>query len=292
MILPFLAFLFVSFIGGSINPIFVKLGTLEVAPMALTALRFVGATLVLLPFWYRKKEYIALKDIYKIIPFSLNIGLFSIAIQYTSVTMTGILYSTSPFFVAIFAHLLIKERISKEQILGLLIAIVGIFLLTRESMQGGDVVSFGTPLGNGLILLASAIFGLYPVGARSLSRSYSSLTIVFFSFATTAMLTMIAAAFEWHIRPFQGVHVTEVVTILLVLILISSITFWYLYQWLIKHVSAFVASLTNYGTVVTAAISGAIVFEERVTLELIIGAFLVVVGVFLATTYTQLKKQK
>src|SRR5437870_4327014 len=99
MALTFL-FLFLTQLFGTLNPVFIKFATQTIPPITFSALRFLLATIILLPFWYKKKEIIAKKDLYKILPFSLNMVFYSIGIQYTSVVMSGILYSFVPIFVA------------------------------------------------------------------------------------------------------------------------------------------------------------------------------------------------
>ena len=57
------------------------------------------------------------------------------------------------------------------------------------------------------------------------------------------------------------------------------------YQFLIKNTSAFISSLNIYMQTILSSIFGVILFGEKLKLNLILGALLIITGVFLATSY-------
>lgn len=283
-------FLLISFIGGSVNPVLVKLGVKEFPPITLTGFRFLGATLVLLPFWFRGKSIMYLRDMYLLIPFSLNVVFFAVGIQYTGIAVSGILYALSPIIVATLGPVLIKEKLIKEHIVGLCIGIIGVSILLIGSFKENATQSLGTPLGNVFVIIAVICYSLYPLGSRVLSKTYTSFTVVFFGFLFTSIFLFFIIPFEWMVRPFQMQKVTVNGTLSLSgLIVFSSVVMYGLNQLLIKRASAFISSLTLYGVTFFSALSGVIVFKEKLSTELFIGGFLTITGLFLATTYTQLK---
>lgn len=293
MILVFLAFLLVSFIGGAVNGILIRFIALEIPPLTGSFIRFMGAAVVLLPFWLQKREFIKKKDLLKVLPFSINAALFAIAIQYTSIIMANILYALVPVLVAFLGYLLLREKLAKQHIVGFLISLAGTAILIKGSLETSDIFTFGQPLGNFLIITGIFSWGFWIVAARSLSKSYSSLTILFFVFLTTAVLLLATLPFEWSIRPFILSNITAAgFASLLGVIFLSSVALYFLYQWLIKNTSAFLASLVAYGSIAFGVLAGPVILHERLTTQLIIGVVLVICGVFFATTYTQLKKQK
>ena len=293
MILPFLAFLLISFIGGAVNSILIRTVDSEIPPLTGAFLRFFGAFLLLLPFWFREKKLLKKDDLIKVIPFSINIALFSIAIQYTSVVMVNVIYALAPIVVAVFGFFLLKEKLLKEHIVGLIISLIGVGILIFGSFETQDILSFGTPLGNILIFIGVFFWSFWLLGSRSLSKTYTSFTILFSCFFVATMLLVFIIPFEWTIRPLSLSAISyKGLGSILGTILFSSIVVYFVYQWLIKHTSAFIGSLVQYGSVAFGALAGVIVYQERLTTQLIIGALLVVSGVFLATTYSQLQKRK
>lgn len=292
MISPFLAFLGASVLSGGLTPIFVRYAVIDVPPLTVTAIRFLGAAFILFFLWFPKREMIKGKDILKVIPFMFNMGLYSIGLQYTSVTMGSILYAVVPILVAILGYFLLAEKLSRNHIMGLTLSIAGIFLLLKGSIETNNLLSFGMPLGNVIILLAVFFWSFYLVGSRSLSKKYSSITILFFAFFVGSIGLTVLSFFEWRVRPFLLSSLTPRSIWSLVGLILLSVFGYILYQWLIKHTSAFIASLIQYGVVVFASIAGVIVFQERATFQLLLGALLVIFGVFLATTYQTIQKHR
>lgn len=292
MMRAFLIFLLVAFIGGSLNSTFLKIGGNEIPPLTLTFLRFLGAAILMFPFWAKHKRYIAAKDIVKILPFTFNVALFSVGIQLTSVIMANIIYALTPVLVGIFGHFLINEKMKKHYIIGLAFSLLGIAILIEGSVKTSDILSFGTPLGNTMLLFGAVCWAFYPISFRSLSKRYTSVTILFWNFALSAILLIPVALFELQIRPIMFSKITYAgLSSIVGLIVLSSVVHYFLYQWLIKHTSAFIASLVQYGGILFAVITGIIIFHERITMQLLIGGTLVILGLFIATTYQYVKSR-
>lgn len=292
MMLPFFVFLVAACLSGALVPIFVRFSLAEVPPLTVTAIRFIGAALILFPFWFAKKEMLKGKDIIFVIPFVMNMAFYSIGIQYTSITMGSILYAMVPLLVAVFGYFLLSEKLSKNHIIGLVLSLVGVGILLSKSIETSSIISFGTPLGNLIILGGVFAWSFWILGSRRLSKTYSSVTILFYAFLIGSIGLLFLLPFEWQVRPFIFSNISIKTGMSLIGVAIVSVVAYFLMQWLIKHTSAFVASLVQYGVVLFATIAGIILFQEQVSLELFIGAFFVIIGVFLATTYQQLKKIK
>lgn len=290
MLLVFVFFL-ASFISGTLNPTFVRFGVVDFPPIMLTFLRFLGAVLILLPFYLKRREKVAIKDLIFFVPFAINVALFSIGIQFTSLTMAAILYVFVPILVAIFGFLFMKDRLLNYHIIGLILSVIGVGILTKGAFDTQNILHFGTPLGNGILALAVVAFSLHPLSVRKLSKKYTHLPILFYTFVVTTALLVLVVPLEWSIRPFLLSSVTmKSVGSLLGLIVLSSTLYYFLYQWLIKNSSPFIASLMLYVSVLFSAVAGVAIFNEKITTELLIGALLVLAGVFCATTYPTVRK--
>ena len=293
MFLLFLAFLIMAIIGGGLSPTFVKLGTQEFPPLTLTFLRFLIASLIIFPIWLRNKQYIHKKDIFKLLPFSLNVMIFSIAIQYASVIMSGVASNLVPVLVAVFGYVLLKEKLTKIQIVGLFSAIIGVSILLDGAFKTKDIFSFGTPLGTILLFIGAICFSFYPVFGRSLGKKYSKTTILFFSFLFTCVLLLFCIPFEWTVRPIVLSKITlSGIFSIVFLAVFSSLCYYALYQFIINRTSAFVSSLTQYAQFTFSVLFGMILFQEYVTPLLAVGILLVLGGVFLSTTYQAYKKSR
>lgn len=291
MILPFLIFLLAAFTGSS-NPVFIRFATVEVPPIIFGAVRFLVATLLIFSIFRKEIKKIPLADLYKTFPYVINMVLYVIGIQYTSLTMSGILYTFAPVLTAPLGYIFLKEKISKLQVLGFITAFIGVVILIHGSIETSDLFSLGTPLGNVLLLFAVFVWGFYPVGARSLSKSYNTPSILFYTFGLTGLTSLFLSPVEWFVRPLVISNISYVTVIgIFGSAAIGTVIFYFCYQWFIKHTSAFTGSLILYGSFMASTFYGAVFFKEHLTGRLLIGAFFIIAGVFLATTYTQLKKR-
>lgn len=285
-------FLLASLVGGSGAPL-IKFTVGVFSPITLVVLRALLAALFITPIVFQKRLFI-LKEkrmqlILANILFAANWLFFAFGIDHTTVIMGQIIYLPTAAIVAIIGYLFLKEKLTKEQIIGLILAIGGMSFLIYGSYSTGEVLSFGTPTGNFLVMLGLFSWSIYTVVSRSISNLYSPLTITFFNFVMALVLSFILLPLELANRSFP-IHLTTTGILgLLSVALFNSVIFFYLYQWLVKHTSAFISSLSLYLVTVFASMAGIVFFNEKLTTNLIIGVFFIVIGVFLSTSYNYLK---
>ncbi len=106
-------------------------------PIGLSFWRWFLATLIFTPFVIKaiiKEKDIILKHLPKIIILSLlSISAFNslayISLQYTSAINATILNSFIPIFILIIVSLFFKEKISKYQVVGIFISLLGVFII-------------------------------------------------------------------------------------------------------------------------------------------------------------------
>ena len=106
-------------------------------PIGLSFWRWFLATLIFTPFVLKaiiKEKDIILKHLPKIIILSLlSISAFNslayISLQYTTALNATILNSFIPIFILIIVSLFFKEKISRYQVLGIFVSLLGVFII-------------------------------------------------------------------------------------------------------------------------------------------------------------------
>lgn len=296
MYIGLLALLFASFIGGAVSPILVKFGVKEIPPLTFSALRFILATVIFSVFFFAQKNYYLNRNqigtlFISSIPFTLNIAFFSVGIQFTTAIISQIFYATSSLVVAVLAYLFLQEKLSRYKFIGLIMALSGTIFLLQKSLSTPTLLTFGTTFGNVLILLAVLSHSIYLVISQKMMRNYTPQTTSFFSFLTTAFILTLVVPIELLIRPLNVENIsTTGIYSLLGVALFSSALYFFLVQFGIKRTSAFSASLFHYTAPLLAAIASVPILGERLTESLVLGGLLILFGVFLATTYEQIRK--
>lgn len=161
-----------------INFTIAKYGLLEFTAIEFTALRMISAAplMLLLTFFIEKSVYMERKDIPRLIIVSvvgiiLYQTLFMETVKYTSATNASLLISISPIFTTVFAIFLKQEKFSSRKLVGSIIAFGGAALVL---VAGHSLAS--SFYGNGIGLITSICWGLYPVLAGPLIKKIFSTT--------------------------------------------------------------------------------------------------------------------
>lgn len=288
-------FFLISIVGGLSAPL-VKLTVETFHPILLVFLRSLISLLITLPIiliynkkltfsnWIRNKHLLTANLL-----FAANWILFAFGIQYTSIIMSQLLYLPVALIVSAIGFLFLKEKLHPRQIFGLILTLLGMSLLIKNSIQSQDILSFGKPVGNLIIFAAVLSWSLYLVFSRKVSASYSPAAITFFNFLASAFISaffLLSPATKFNLQNVSG----QAVFGLVALALFSSVIVFYLIQWLVKHTSAFIPSLTLYTTALFASIVGIIFFNEKLSTILIVASVFILIGVFMTTFNQQLKK--
>lgn len=280
-------FFITALIGGT-NPAVVKSALEEFTAPALNTLRFTPAALFMLPFlvtqkisFAKNKKYLLLVNLF----FAANVIVFSLGITKTTVIMANIIYLPTSLIVALFGYLFLKEKLSKLDIVGLALTMVGMAVLVLGSITTEDISSLGTPLGNFLISFAVLSWTLYTILSRKIKDDYTPLAITFANFIVTATIAALLMVKTDFIAADFANSVEKHLATIIYLSAISTVGFFFLYQWLVAKTSAFATSLISYLALVFSAAAGIIAFQEKITLNLVVGGSFIVIGVFFATSF-------
>ncbi len=153
----------------------VKYTLQEVAPLALTAIRFtVAAVLLLIILRVREGNLRVTRKEFSTFLWLGFIGntlyqiLFIYGLKMTTAANSALLISTAPVSIAVFGHLFGIERITRKMFGGIVLGIAGIAVV----MAGrGAHVSRATLAGDALIVLSSLCWSIYTLGVRRYAQN-------------------------------------------------------------------------------------------------------------------------
>lgn len=289
-----LLLLIANFIGGALNPLFVKFGISQFPPITFTALRFLIATAVFYPVYAKKKIKLTKADRKQLFFFSmffaLNGGLYAVGLQYTTILVSQVLYTAVPVLVAVISYFSLKEKFTPYKIIGLIIAFTGIIFMIYESAQKDKAVSFGSVQGNIIILGAIISWSIYLIFSKKLTQKFPPTTTSFYSFFGAAVLFLAISPLEMIFHPLVlGKIDSAGLASLLGVGIISSALMFSLVQFGIQKTSPFTASLLQYLGPVFSALTAVPFAHEKISINLVFGGLSIVTGVFIATTYPYIK---
>lgn len=157
-----------------------EVGMLGFDSLTFNVVRFLVATPILFIILYisEKDVRIRFKDwpelaLLGLIGITIYQILFMATVKYASATNASLLLAASPVFTAIFARLTGQERMGRLGWLGSALVVLVLVFGTNKLATGRDVW-FGNLLG----ILASCVWGLYPIIGNRPLKKYSALTTI------------------------------------------------------------------------------------------------------------------
>lgn len=197
--LPLIA-LGVGVLAVSTAAIFIRLAQEEGAPsLVLAAARLVVASLALTPLVLKrhrqKLRAVSRSDLRWMLVGGIVLGLhfatWITSLEYISVVNSGVLVTTSPLWVALLAPLILKEKLGRWIILGLLVALGG-GILVGLSGEVGDPPNRHDPLlGNGLALVGAVMAAIYYVIGRRLRVHLDFILYVWLVYSVGAVILIV-----------------------------------------------------------------------------------------------------
>ena len=174
----------------------------EVPPIMLGCLRWVLATIFVLPFAWRslRRDWPIVRANLGMLAFLGIVGggaintLSYIGLNYTTAMNALILNSSAPIFIVLFCFLIFGDRISSRQIVGIFVSIAGVLAV----VLGGDIgalAAFTLNRGDVLIMLGMASWGIYTAFLRK-RPAIAPLSFAAATFAAAAIANMPLVAVE------------------------------------------------------------------------------------------------
>ncbi|WP_298779209.1 DMT family transporter [uncultured Polaribacter sp.] len=267
-------------IAKDIMPLYIK-------PYGLILLRVIGATAV---FWFLglfvTSKKIEKGDYKKILlaaffGVGLNMLTFFKGLSLTSPISASVMMVTSPMLVLLFSSLLLKEKLVRRKIIGVIIGLIGtIILIVYGSNQSTDQNS--SNLGNFLVFINAASYGLYLVLVKKLIAKYNPIVFI-------KWLYLFGLLF---VTPFGLIELTEVSWAIMPTSIYLKAGFIVLFTTCITYLFNLFAlsklkptsvSVFIYLQPLIATIYALIVGSDSLNKTKIIAALLIFLGVFIVT---------
>ena len=269
---------------GTIFPA-AEIGLSTFPPLLLMALRFDVASLVMIGYialrgedwWPRSRGDVLAIVAGGVLWTVLGNGVWYIGQDLTTSIFSSIMSSLVPVLTAGFAWVLLPtERLRPLSIAGLGIGFVGVVIMLVPS---GTITFTESLLGKVIMLGGASAVALSSVLIRYADASLSSVAQTAWSAALGAVLLhglspLLGEAWSGEVPLLAGAAVGY-------LGVLSTVAAYLLYFSLLQRRSSFEVTLMMYLAPVVAATAGWLLFGEPITLPMVGGFFLVVVGFFL-----------
>lgn len=209
------------------------------------------------------------------------------SLNHTSVAASVTLVQTQPIFVALGAALVLGERVNRETVLGIVVAIVG-----AAAMSLGDAgeapLSDATTYGNALALLGAITVAGYVLAGRSIRQRVSLfpyVTVVYTACAAALCVLVGAQGHDYVAYParewllFLGMAAGPGVlghTII---------------NWVLKHLESVVVSVAWLGEPVGATVLALALLAEVPDAITVVGGLVVLAGIYVTTIERERRRE-
>lgn len=201
--------------------------------------------------------------------------LFPVAQQWVDSSIAGMINGGVPLFAAVIAALLLRNLPQRAQTAGLLVGFAGVLLITLPSATEAG----GSPLGVGLLVAATAMYGFAVNISVPLTQRYGALPVLW-----RAQLTAIVITAPFGIPGAVGsTWAASAVISLIVLGLMSTGVAFVAMAELGKRVGPTRGAIGIYFIPVVAMVLGVLFRDETVAATAVAGTGLVLAGAWLSS---------
>ncbi len=279
-------FAIVGFLWG-IPYLLIKIAVLDIPPALIVAGRTLIGALILIPIAIHKKSFLdAIRGIKYVLPYAFleMVGpwiLITNAETKLNSGLAGLLVATVPIFATIFTSMRGDHSVwQAKRIFGLIIGFIGIIALVGiETITGRS-----NPTAIGMVILAAILYAYAVLMVVSNLPEVDGVAINGLAMAITCIFYIPIAIATWPDHPVS----TKSISALIALGIFSTAIAFMLFFSVIVEIGAARGSLTTYVNTAVAVVLGIIILNEPLTVGILVGLPLVLLGSYLASRKTTL----
>ena len=171
---------------------------------------------------------------------------------------------TTPFWTAILAVLFLGEKMTRATAAAIALGIVGVAVIVRPGTQAIEV-------GHLVMLGGAVMFGISLVMVKSLTRTESTVRIIFWMLIVQAVIGLAPALYSWRTPPSEAWP-------WIVLISFSGTFSHFCMTRALVYADAMVVAPMDYLRVPLTALIGWLFYSERIDVYIAVGAALILAG--------------
>lgn len=218
-----------------------------------------------------------------------NMLTFFKGLSYTTPISASVMMVTSPILVLIFASILLKEKLILRKIAGVIIGLIGAVVLIAYG-SSPNVDAKNMMLGNFLVFINAASYGMYLVKAKKLIEKYNPIVFVKWLYLF-GLLFVIPFGFseltevQWHLMP------TSIYLKVGFVVLFTTCITYLFNLFALSKLKPTTVSVFIYLQPVIASIYALFVGSDSLNMVKIAATLLIFLGVFLVTKQVAAKNK-
>lgn len=289
----------IGIIAVSSASLFIRYAQREMPSLVIAAFRLGLASILMTP-WVLRKHANELRSITKAdwikitgagLLLAVHFAAWITSLEYTSVSSSVVLVTTTPIWVALFSPLILKEKSSRMTIVGLAVAILGglIVSLANECsftssslscVSSNNIAAPGVLLGNLLALIGAICAGFYLIIGRMLRKTIDLSVYVYCIFASAAIFLVTFVLITHNVfYPYSF----NAYMFCLALAVFPQIVGHTSLNWALAYLPVGLVAIVLLGEPVGSTILAALFLNEISTVVELTGGIIILLGIFLAS---------
>ena len=264
-----------------------KVAVVDIPPPLIVAGRTIIGAAILIPIAIHRKSFMdAVRGIKYVLPYAFleMVGpwiLITTAEQEISSGLTGLLIATVPIFATIFTSMRGDHSVwQPKRIFGLIVGFVGIIALVGIESFNGD----SNPKAIAMVILSAILYAYAVLMVTSNLPGVDGVAINGLAMGITFLFYLPIAIATW---PSNPVSIKSIAALVALGVFSTAIAFMLFFA-VIVEIGTARGSLTTYVNTAVAVVLGIIILKEPITLGIIVGLPLVVLGSYLASRKSKL----
>jgi drug/metabolite transporter (DMT)-like permease len=280
-----LAMLAVTFFWAA-NVIAIKQALLGFRPFALAQVRIACAALIFVVMFVAGRRWRGLRLTRRDGVFLFFIGLcgitlnqigFIAGLERSSASHAGLIVALGPVIVLVLSVTIRLEALTVSKFAGMLIAFVGVAVLTTAKAAPG---AHSTVVGDLIMLGGSVVFAIYTILVKEVADVFDAVTLNTFSFVIGALLLLPFAAPE--VRQVHWAAVPGLSWLALGhSILLGSVVSYLVFARVLKELTAARVAAFSYIQPVIVTSLSVLMLHEHLSVRLFIGGAMILGGLYL-----------
>jgi drug/metabolite transporter (DMT)-like permease len=274
--------LLIGIIAVSAASILIRKAQTEAPSLVIASYRLTIASIAVVPMalWRHQNEFHKLRAREWLLAagsggfLAFHFAAWVTSLEYTSVTSSLVLDATSPLWVAVGSWVLLRERLTRPVVCGLIVAVAGSFVIAFGDMTQGT--RSPSLLGNSLAVVgALMVTGYWLIGRRvRASLSLAPYVAIVYSAAALVLLMMVAGAHQ-ALTGYDTIIYVWLVLLALGPQLIGHSSF----NWALARLPAVFVAVATLGEPIGASVLAYFLLGEVPTTIRVLGAALVLAGI-------------
>ncbi|MGB6268113.1 MAG: EamA family transporter [Olleya sp.] len=204
-------------------------------------------------------------------------GVFVWALKYVDSGFAALIAATQPLFVILLMRLLQGSKIKIKSLIGIILGLIGMYLLVSQDDLLLDKRSI-----IGIIMIFTCViswsYGSIFVSKANLPKNFFVATGYQMIFASILLIVLSFSFNETWLTPIQWS--TKALWSMLLLIVFGGIAAFTAFNYLLKVVSTEKVSTSAYVNPVIALFLGWYILDEHISIQSIVAAFILLLGVY------------